>query len=92
MYAEDFTGESFLDALDQAADARDRSKVAKLAVVAFERKDLRWQAAARHADNYIVALQRGNKALQETCLDAFAKLVPLIRAGDETLDTTTTKV
>lgn len=76
---EALTGESFLDALDKAADALDRNEVADLAKVAFARKNLRWQAAARHADNYIIAIQRGNADLQETCIAAFEKLVPMIR-------------
>lgn len=77
-----YTGESFLDALDKAADEQDRRKVALLSDVAFDARDIHWQSAARHADNYIVAVQRGNKELQESCLAAFTKLVPLIRAAD----------
>lgn len=75
----DLTGETFLDAIEAACEARDRSAMARLSAIAFERRNVKWQAACRHADNYIVAGQRGNADLQETCQAAFLRLVPDIR-------------
>lgn len=73
------SGENFLDAIDTASEALDREAMRKLEAIAFARRDPKWQAAVRHADNFIIACQRGNKDLQETCQAAFLKLVPEIR-------------
>lgn len=73
------SGEAFLDAIEAACEARDREAMARLSQLALSRKNLKWQAAARHADNFIVALQRDNAELQETCQAAFLRLVPDIR-------------
>lgn len=75
----DLSPEMFLDALDAAAEQQDREAMSALAKVAFERRNLLWQAAVRHADNYIVAVRQGNAGLQESCQNAFMALVPKIR-------------
>jgi predicted dithiol-disulfide oxidoreductase (DUF899 family) len=74
------SGEQFLDAIDAAANDLDRDALRRIEAVAFARRDLTWQAAARHADNYIVATKQGNAALAEVCAESFRKLVPAIRA------------
>lgn len=74
------SGEQFLDAIDAAANDLDRDAMRRLEAVAFARRDVSWQAAVRHADNYIVAMRAGNDALAEVCAESFRKLVPAIRA------------
>lgn len=76
---ENLSGEAFLDAIEAACADGDRSAMTRLSKIAFAKRDVKWQAACRHADNYIVATQRGNQELQETCQAAFMRLVPDIR-------------
>lgn len=77
----DMTPEAFLDALDAASEASDRDLVSSLAAIAFHRRNLHWQAAVRHVDNFIIAARNGDADLQNTCQDAFMRLVPTIRNG-----------
>lgn len=79
QYSEDMSGEAFLDALDAAAEALDRAAMRALSNIAVAKRNIKWQAAARHADNYVVAVQRGEKVLQDICQREFIKLVQDIR-------------
>lgn len=74
------TGENFLDAIEAACEALDRDAMSRLGAVAFARRDVTWQTAVRHADNFIVATKQGNAVLAESCAENFRKLVPAIRA------------
>jgi hypothetical protein len=78
MHAE-MSGEQFLDACEAAVEAQDRSAVARLSTLAFAKRNVKWQAAIRHVDNYLIAVQQGNEDLQELCQKALSKLVPDIR-------------
>jgi len=72
------TGEQFLFALDKATDEFDREQISSLSLVAFARKNINWQAAARQADNYVIAVRTHNEHQKTCCLNAFRLLVPAI--------------
>lgn len=75
------SGEHFLDALDAAVTSGDRSIVSALSSLAFAKRNILWQAAARHADNYLVAEKMGNIQMRESIQKQFMDLVPKIRAS-----------
>ncbi len=75
------SAETFLDAIDAAVEAQDRAALAALGKVAFYRRNLSWQAAVRHADNFVVACLTGNETLREACEINARALVPAIRAS-----------
>lgn len=67
------SGESFIEALDVGVEANDREFIAELAMIAFVRRNIHWQAAARHADNYIIFARQGNVTLRDMSHAAFLK-------------------
>lgn len=73
------SGELFLDALDSAVTAGDRSAISDLAVLAFANKNILWQAAARHADNYLILDKMGNACMRDSVQKQFMDLIPRIR-------------
>lgn len=79
MSTEAFSVEAFLDSIEAACEAEDRSVLTRLSRLAFDQKNITAQALVRHADNYLIALKQGNKVLEEVSRDAFLKLVPEIR-------------
>jgi hypothetical protein len=76
------TGSQFIELLNQATIDFDREAITRLTEIAFTRRNVSWQAAARIADNYILACKDDNSNLMEICEDSFRKLIPQITKGE----------
>jgi hypothetical protein len=72
------TNQEFLEQINTATHDLDRGTMQELSKIAFMTKKKSWQSAVRVADNYIIACQRGNLALQESLINAFNILLPNI--------------